>query len=444
MRFVFKIDSSDSKIDSGPVMGTKSMSDTARLLELIEDRIVAHGGELGGWTRLDAEELQLFDGRVTLRAEMHESPSVEKGVVHVHVLTKLHEFEDEILDACMMGADNDLDQALADVASKWIMGVAGPIKSFIDGNPVCLTCQAGVVGGDASKGFSPGDYGLTGLRAYVGPVFAQGVTDKQSGGVIESSRPWFRYAAESAAPRRIHLAKVSVLSNKKNGWKRTLEVDGHEVFHVDEDWPGGIAPPEFGYFTRFAIFEFPRNSKEIQRRAELEKVIVRFAERFSAHENVNRLEEEMVGEGFDADLVHEVESLSTLAFGRIFFEQYGLEYSSTVIRARRDGRIETDVPLMTIPAYTRARVLAVQLRSRMSEDDFRALCLYNAESNAILKAMEAGCELSQLHRMKLFPVISPDLGVTEQTMDRAFEVLNHLVEQSRDARKPKKPWWKFW
>ena len=150
-----------------------------------------------------------------------------------------------------------------------------------------------------------------------------------------------------------------------------------------------IAWSDFGYLTRFAVFEFPRNSSEIRRRAELERTICHFAENYSKHESVDQLMEAMVGEGFDPDLVHETESVSTIAFGRAFFEQHGVQYSSTVIRALRDGRIQADVPLMGIPAYSRARAIAVRLRETMNPDEFQALCLYNAESNAILKAMEA-------------------------------------------------------
>lgn len=131
------------------------MSDANRLLEIIERDIVAHGGDLGGWTRLSDESLQLFDGRVTLRAEVHQEEQAGDNVVHAHVFTTLREHEDET--------------------------------------------------------------------------------------------------------------------------------------------------------------------------------------------------------GFDADLVHEVESVSTIAFGRLLFESRGVQCSPTVIRARRDGRIETDVPLMSIPAYSRAR-----------------------------------------------------------------------------------------
>jgi hypothetical protein len=46
------------------------MSDSDQLLEEIEKSIVELGSDLGGWTRRGDGELQLFDGRVTLRADV--------------------------------------------------------------------------------------------------------------------------------------------------------------------------------------------------------------------------------------------------------------------------------------------------------------------------------------------------------------------------------------
>jgi hypothetical protein len=49
------------------------MSDSNRLVELIEEGIHSHGGDLGGWTRHAEDALQLFDGRATLRAALQPS-----------------------------------------------------------------------------------------------------------------------------------------------------------------------------------------------------------------------------------------------------------------------------------------------------------------------------------------------------------------------------------
>src|SRR5690348_15590701 len=110
------------------------MSDPNRLLELIEKSIVEHGGDLGGWTRRDeeTETLQLFDGRVTLRVEFHDQEQPFQGGVHTHIFTTLHEHDDEVLDACVMGLGKDPEGALAGAALIWLTCVAGPIKSFLD------------------------------------------------------------------------------------------------------------------------------------------------------------------------------------------------------------------------------------------------------------------------------------------------------------------------
>jgi hypothetical protein len=114
-----------------------------------------------------------------------------------------------------------------------------------------------------------------------------------------------------------------------------------------------------------------------------------------------------------------------------------------VTRARRDGRIETDVPLMSIPAYTRARALAVRLRATMPKNDFQALCLYNAESNAILKAMDSLGDKLDPKSMKMYLSVVPERGVSSENMAAALATLNDLVGRS-GSNKQKKPWWKFW
>ncbi|MFN0119348.1 MAG: hypothetical protein ACKV2V_02485 [Blastocatellia bacterium] len=188
------------------------MSDSNRLLELIEISVVAHGGELWGRTRCGGDTLQLFDGRVTLRAALKDAGSsisdgvsdgvsdgASDGVIHAHVLTTLHEHGDELLDACVFGMGKDREAALAEAALIWLTCVAGPIRSFLDNKPVCMTCQAGVAEGDAAEGYSQGDYGLPGLRAYVGPMITRGFGDNQAHLAIDDAKPWFRFAAASAA-----------------------------------------------------------------------------------------------------------------------------------------------------------------------------------------------------------------------------------------------------
>jgi hypothetical protein len=418
------------------------MSESQQLLELIQRFVFEHGGDLGGVTRHIDDALQLFDGRVTLRAEIKDRESSQAQAVHAHVFTTLHEYDDEILDACLFGM-GDNSKALQEAAMIWITCVAGPIKSFLDKKPVCMSSQAGVPDGDPAKGYSRGDYGLPGLCAYVGPSFARGLDDGSIQAALDDTKPWFRFASESAAPRRIHLAKVTISSKGEEGWSRYLEIDGHEVSHHEPDWPAAVRGPKFSYMTRFAVFEFDRHSTELHRRAQVDQAIRYFAENYTKYDSVEELTKAMVRDGFEQDLVHEIESISTIAFGRTLFEQYGVQFSPSIIRARRDGRVETGVPLMSIPSYSRARVIASELQETMKHEDFRSLCLYNAESNAILKAIEAGGEKLDLTKIKMYPCVVPDRDVSDQTMNLALSKLDDLASQNRSPEK-KKSRWKFW
>ncbi|HEY1065572.1 MAG TPA: hypothetical protein VGE52_05670, partial [Pirellulales bacterium] len=408
------------------------MSDASTLLDLIEAGIAEHGGDLGGWTRRDDDFLQVFDGRVTLRAEIRdESTRPNLSVVHAHVAAELHDHDDEVLDACLMGFAERPEDALAQVAGLWMLCVAGPIRSFLDDRPVCETSRVGVLDGDPAEGDTPHDLGLPGLRAYAGPVVSRGGDFEPAAAALADVQPWFRYAAPAASPRRVHLAKVTLMAHGAAGWERRLEVDGDDVAHLDPLWSPGVNGPAVGYATRFAVFEFPLNSREMARRAELDRTIRRFAERLaeceSPHSAVDRLIEDMIREGFDADLVCEAESFAMLAFGRELFESHGVSYPATVIRARRDGRIETDVPLLSIPAFCRGRVAAAQMRETLSDDAFQTLGLYSAESHALMRATTNAGGPADLPKVKLYPSVVPERGASDETIRAAIKILDDLV-----------------
>ena len=82
----------------------------------------------------------------------------------------------------------------------------------------------------------------------------------------------------------------------------------------------------------------------------------------------------------------------------------------------------------------------------MSKEAFQALCCYNAESQVILKAMGSAGDKLDLTKVKMYPCVVPDRGVSSQTMDAALAMLNDMVERNRahPSRPKKKPWWRFW
>jgi len=425
------------------------MTEREQLLELIEDAVTDHGGDLGGWTKLGDGELRLFDGRATVHVDIADDEHTAPGVVHAHVVTTLPEHDDSELDACVFGIGDDKQSALAEVATLWMTSVAGPIRSFLDGRPVCMTCQAGVAGGQIDDGFAPGDYGLRGVRAFVGPTIQRGFDNTEALSDLDDTKPWFRYAVESASPRPLHLAKATILHGER-GWERTLEIDGHDVSHHESSWPAGIEANGFGYAARFAVFEFAADSDELRRRAELDRAIERFAELYAHHQSVDELVDGMVDEGYSIDLVDEIEKVSTIAFGRAYFERAGIRYPETVVRARADGRIET-VPTASLPAFSRARAIAGRLATTMPEDEFRALCLYNAESQVIVQYLGSTNE-PELSKIKMYPSVVPDRGASDATIERALS--NAMppekpqppasFERPRRPRQKPKPWWKFW
>ena len=423
------------------------MSEQTGFLESIEEGINGHSDDLSGWTRLDDGRLQVFDGRVTIQAEIYPMEQDNDNIAHVHVFSTLHEHDDEVLDACVMGIGPDREAAIDEAAVIFLTCVIGPIKSFIDKRPVCMTCQAGVRMGHPDSDEVHGDYGMPGLTAFVGPAVVRGFNDQADHPEIDDTKPWFQFVAQSAAPRRIHMAKSTVFC-QKNQWSRELEIDGHDVSVKDPLWnPGVKGGGEFGYMTRFAVFEFPMDSSEIERREELDKAIRYFGNTYCRFETIDELYAEMRHQGIDEELFHQIESVSTIAFARHLFEPMGVEFSPTAIRAMRDGNVLTDVPLISMPAYNRARAIAIELSQSMSETDFQRLCCYNAEAHAILQAMDEMGDDLDLSELTAFPCVIPDLHVSDQTMDKAMAALNQMLEQHRNANPPtpeKKPWWKLW
>jgi len=371
-----------------------AMSLDRSLLELLEKAVVTHGGDLGGWTRLDDEKLQVFDGRVTLTAKV--DPPSELGYVHAHVFATLHDYGDEVLDACMTGVGQNHDEMLGQAVFKWVTGVAGPIRSFLDDKPVCMTGIVG--GGDPDQDSSSGNCGFVNVKAFVG------------------------------------------INPQGTGWQRNLEVDGHEVSHVENDWQAGV-PVQKGLLSivRYAVFEFPANSKRLKVRAALDQTIECFIKKASKFDNIDALTQEMEKEGYHPQLIYQVKNISTLAFGRMFFEPRGAQYSPFVTRIRKDGQIQRNVPIMSIPAYNRGRAVLARLESELTEETVQSVCLISPESGAILQALDSG--VNSFDGMVFSPSIVADRECSQECLEHAYANLQEL--QGSEMGQKKKPWWRL-
>ncbi len=420
------------------------MSESDRLLELIEEGLADYGGDLDGRICHSDGCLQIFDGRVTLQAELREQAQFQETRVHVHVLATLHEFDHEVLDACLFGTGFDRESALSEAAGLWVTCIACLIRSLIDGRAVgsaeVIAIDPQLSGETTNSGFS----GAIVRRAYASPTIIRSFGESETSRLDLSEIPWFLYAKVLAAPRRVHLAKATVIAREGSSWSRKIEVDGHDASYEDSSWLKKIDNAEITYATRFAVFEFASDSDSLKRRAEIDRGIRHFATRLSEFDSREKLLEDMVGAGIDPDLAHEIETIGSLAFGRKLFEPQGVRFSPTVIRARRDGTIEEDVALMSIPTFARASALASELLAALTPEQGQELCCYGAESNAILQAIQAqgeGVDLQQLYaEIEFQPSVIPDRGVSAATITKAF------VAQSNQKEVPPPeshtPWWK--
>ena len=153
-------------------------------------------------------------------------------------------------------------------------------------------------------------------------------------------------------------------------------------------------------------------------------------------------------QGFSHHLIDQVDTISAVAFGRLYFESTGLHYQPDAIRIRRNGKHEILVPLMGYPAYNRGRAIVARMVSKLSEEKRQAVCLYGNESYTIIQLIAQGTDVRQL---ALPHCLIVELGCSDEQMAEGMALrkkyfaeiqANHAIKT--DACKPAKPWWQFW
>jgi hypothetical protein len=144
------------------------------------------------------------------------------------------------LNACVLGF-GPLESALEQAAEVWFRLVGAPVLSCLSGHPVLA---ADHFAGDEA-------WGVPGGHGFVGPFMVRGGGEVDREALARCDA--FRF---DGYPRdgRPHLVKVT-LFGQDGRWIRYLEIDGHEVTHVDEDWQGLPDPQDPVICVRFAVFD---------------------------------------------------------------------------------------------------------------------------------------------------------------------------------------------
>jgi len=401
---------------------------------MIESTVVAHGDEFGGWTKLDGDELKVFDGRVTLRAQVHTHPKPGgAAMAQCSVLATLHDHGDEVLNGGVVGVAGSGDEALTSAAQAWLHLVAATIRSFIDGRAVA---------GCSHVSDAPGA-GLDGFDGYVSPARWASFNGTQPPECPDGA-PWFRYTREALGPARLQMVKTVVNGNTPDsptGWRRQLELNGEGLTVTDTDWPAPhLEAP--GYWTRFALVS-QTDEAQMAERDRLDRAIESFATKLSARTAHQEIEKQMSLEGYDLEFIDEIGSFATAGFTRAFFSSRGMNFNfaPTVIRARASGEIEAGVPLASRPAFSRGMAVAARLLPSLDDDAAQAIGLVSGDANAALQAMNSSGSDFDPTQVRFASSIVPERGASQETMQRAVDTIRAEIEA---AQGPRKPWWKFW
>ncbi len=237
----------------GGVEGAPTAEDNPEhfLVISIRDKLRAGGFPGADDTWLDGLPAVLMRspiGPVTVFAGVREM-TAEK--VHAHVVCMIPRRNPssspliDTLEACVLGYGDTLDLAVKQAAEIWLKLVGLPVLSLAFGH--ALTGVEHFSGTER--------WGVPGRHGFVGPFSLRG--DHQGLCTDELGEcDLFRFDGYPEDPLR-HLAKITLVV-ADGRWCRTLEIDGHDLVQVDENWDVPIPVPSGSVVcVRFAVFELP-------------------------------------------------------------------------------------------------------------------------------------------------------------------------------------------
>ena len=404
-------------------------SEASLVLQAIHDELANHPADTVGGLTLSEDVLSATSGKLRLTAIVHRDPGAHPSLAHAHVVAEIG-FGNQAarLEACVVGIHTDRGEALANSGRNWVAAVAGPIFSLLHAKPVL----------DAEHFNGSEPWGIAGCHGFVGPVIARLFENEVDLSPLHDA-PTFDYADALAPPGLVHLAKVT-LEATSEGWRRSLEIDGHEAVHFDAKWDTGLPPAKQGLLSQFAIFHCGDRPQAIEHRRQVDKAIRRFVAAFQETGDTDKATDLLEALGFDAALVHDANCFVPVALGRVIFGSLGPKFSPDFMRINRDASTQI-LRLMRQPVYARTTALAPELLSGQLMDAAKSLALTSAEINAINSALHAG---SNPRNLILSPPIMPDQGVSRSAMEEAIRRLQQSAVRPPPPIEPAKPWWRIW
>lgn len=397
------------------------MNESVAVLRAIYDELLHHGSRLTGTMSMSNGTISVLEGRATLRAVVHNDEGTHPSLAHGHVICDLDDDDSGHLDTCVVGINEDREQALASVGRSWVPLAAGPIFSHL--------LQRQVLG--AGQFDDRNSLGLVDCHGYFGPGISRMMPDGSDLSCFEDDElPVFDFAAQMAPAGNVHLVKVTLQANGEHGWQRNIEVNGHGASHNDPVWtPAGSAPTQ-GIVTQTAVFQPSDPIAWNDQRQQLDSAIRGFVTAFKTVDNSDEAADAIRQQGVPDHIISRVERFAPIAIGRVLLVKLGATFSSQFIRISVDGNVEEDKLLMREPAFARATILARELSADTElVEAMKTLAQGGSEVQAIHDMLQSG---SQPQDLELFPPIVPDAGTPQDVVSRAVEELRERWKSSRE------------
>jgi hypothetical protein len=384
------------------------MDESTVVLKLLHASLQNEDPDVIGDMELVSDGLIVLNGRLTLTAEVQQDPGVHPSLAHCHVVAETDDPElAGRLDACIVGVNDDREQALANAVESWMTTVAGPVLSLAHGHEVL-----GAVQFDGSQ-----DFGVPGCHGFVGPMLGR-MFDAGFDLSVFQERGLFDGADAMAPPGLAHLSKVTLQAVPGADWRRNLEVDGHLAAHSDLLKNSADVAASQGIVSQFAVFHFADQPRWIDTRKTVDHAIQRFIEIFAETKDIRQALEVLTSEGVEPSLAHVINSFTTLAFGRAIFAHSGVKFSQDYSLIKRNGEIEEEHPLIREAIFARSLMLCHQVLSTDLCEAAKALSLQSPELDAINRGANAG---HQLNTMELLPPIVSEFGTSRETLETAIQ-----------------------